>query len=148
MDEFACAYASSPRSTTASSPRLAINPANAILEAETRLARLTIGLDPGLGIVHADYRDRDSFALDLMEAARPAVNAYVLELLRTRTFSRRDFAETARGVCRINPPLSHELAEDAPRWAEAVAPAAEAVAQLLASSEGSRIKEVSTPLSQ
>ena len=72
-----------------SSPRLAINPANAILnylyailEAETRLACLTLGLDPGLGIVHADYRSRDSFALDLMEAARPAVDAYVLEMLR------------------------------------------------------------------
>lgn len=135
------------------SPRLAINPANAILnylyailEAETRLACLTLGLDPGLGIVHADYRSRDSFALDLMEAARPAVDAHVLEMLQTRAFRRRDFAETARGVCRVNPPLSHELAETAPRWAEAVAPAAEAVATLLASSEGSRIKEVSTPL--
>jgi hypothetical protein len=42
--------------------------------------------------------------------------------------------------------LSHELAETAPRWADAVGPAAEAVAQLLASSEGSRIKKVSTPL--
>jgi hypothetical protein len=67
-------------------------------------------------------------------------------MLQTRAFTRRDFAETARGVCRVNPPLSHELAETAPRWAEAVAPAAEAVATLLASSEGSRIKEVSTPL--
>ena len=73
------------------SPRLAINPANAILnylyailEAETRLACLTLGLDPGLGIVHADYRSRDSFALDLMEAARPAVDAHVLEMLQTR----------------------------------------------------------------
>jgi CRISPR-associated endonuclease Cas1 len=136
------------------SPRLAINPANAILnylyailEAETRLACLTLGLDPGLGIVHADYRARDSFALDLMEAARPAVDAHVLELLRTRRFARRDFAETARGVCRVNPPLSHELAETAPQWARAVAPAAEAVTELLASSEGSRLKRVSTPLS-
>jgi hypothetical protein len=136
-----------------SSPRLAIKPANAILnylyailEAETRLACLTLGLDPGLGIVHADHRDRDSFALDLMEAARPAVDAYVLELLRTRRFTRRAFAETGRGVCRVNPPLSHELAETAPRWAEAIAQAAEAVAQLLASSDGSPIKQASTPL--
>jgi CRISPR-associated protein Cas1 len=136
-----------------SSPRAAINPANAILnylyailEAETRLACLTVGLDPGLGIVHADYRDRDSFALDLMEAARPAVDAHVLELLQTRAFTRRDFVETARGVCRINPPLSHELAETPPLWAGAIAPAAEAVAQLLVSSDGSRIKQLSTPL--
>lgn len=136
-----------------SSPRLAINPANAILnylyailEAETRLACLTIGLDPGLGIVHVDYRSRDSFALDLMEAARPAVDAYLLELLHDRTFTRHDFAETGRGVCRVNPPLSHELAETAPRWSEVIAPVAEAVAHELARSEGSWIKRVSTPL--
>lgn len=135
------------------SPRLAINPANAvlnylyaILEAETRLACLTVGLDPGLGIVHVDYRNRDSFALDLMEAARPAVDAYLLELLRDRTFTRRDFAETARGVCRVNPPLSHELAETAPRWGQAIAPVVEAVAHDLARSSGSRIKRTSTPL--
>jgi CRISPR-associated endonuclease Cas1 len=135
------------------SPRLAINPANAllnylyaILEAETRLACLTVGLDPGLGIVHVDYRSRDSFALDLMEAARPAVDAHVSELLHSRAFSRRDFAETPRGVCRVNPPLSHELAETAPRWAAAIAPVAEAVAHELARSNGSRIKRLSTPL--
>jgi hypothetical protein len=82
-----------------------------------------------------------------MEVARPAVDASVLKLLQTRAFSRRDFAETARGVCRVNPPLSHELAETAPRWAEAIAPAAEAVVQLLASTKGSGIKKLSTPLS-
>jgi hypothetical protein len=136
-----------------SSPRLAINPANAllnylyaVLEAETRLACITVGLDPGLGIVHADYRSRDSLALDLMEAARPAVDAYVLELLQTRAFRRRDFAETPRGVCRINPPLSHELAETAPRWATAIAPTVEGVAEQLAQSAGSRIKQLATPL--
>ena len=136
-----------------SSPRLAINPANAILnylyailEAETRLACLSLGLDPGLGIVHADYRDRDSFALDLMEAARPAVDAFVLELLQTRTFNRRDFSETSRGVCRINLTLSQELADTAPRWAAAIAPAAEATVYQLASVKNSRINAVSTPL--
>jgi CRISPR-associated endonuclease Cas1 len=135
------------------SPRLAINPANAILnylyailEAETRLACLTVGLDPGLGIVHVDYRSRDSFVLDLMEPARPAVDAYVLEFLQERTFTRRDFAETVRGVCRVNPPLSHELAETAPKWAAEIAPTVEAVAGQLAGSEGSRIKQLSTPL--
>lgn len=44
-----------------------------ILESEARIACLTLGLDPGLGIWHADYRSRDSFALDLMEAVRPDV---------------------------------------------------------------------------
>ena len=81
-----------------------------------------------------------------MEVARPVVDGYLLELLQARTFTRRDFAETARGVCRVNPPLSHELAETAPRWADAMGPAVEAVAEQLARSEGSRIKQLSTPL--
>jgi hypothetical protein len=49
-----------------------------------------------------------------MEVARPAVDGYLLDLLQTRTFCRRDFAETPRGVCRVNPPPSHELAETLP----------------------------------
>ena len=61
-----------------SSSRLAVNPVNAILnylyallEAETTIACHAVGLDPTLGIVHADNRGRDSLALDLMEAVRP-----------------------------------------------------------------------------
>jgi hypothetical protein len=79
-----------------------------------------------------------------MEAARPAVDSHVLELLRTRRFTRRDFAETARGVCRVvNPPLSNDLVDTGQRWAKAIAPAAEAVTQLFASIEGPEIKRFS-----
>lgn len=134
-------------------PRSAINPTNALLnylyallEAETRNACLIAGLDPGLGIVHVDYRARDSFALDLMEAVRPDVDAYVLELLQSHTFSRKDFAETARGVCRINPPLSHELAETSQHWGRLIAPVVEAVAKQLAGAPGSRVDTLTTPL--
>jgi hypothetical protein len=45
----------------------------------------------------------------------------------------------------VNPPLTHALAETAPRWAEAIAPAAEVVAGQLARSERSRLKQLSTP---
>jgi CRISPR/Cas system-associated endonuclease Cas1 len=69
-------------------PRLATNPAGAILnylyslvEAETTLACHAVGLDPGLGIFHVDQRDRASLALDLMEAVRPLVDSYVLALV-------------------------------------------------------------------
>src|SRR5262249_44320907 len=79
-------------------PRAAVNPANAILnylyailEAEARVALLAVGLDPGLGIVHADVRGRDSLALDLMEAVRPAVDAYLLDLIASRAFGTSDF---------------------------------------------------------
>jgi hypothetical protein len=49
-------------------------------------ACLIVGLDPGLGILHVDYARRDSFALDLMEGIRPSVDAYVLNLVRSRRF--------------------------------------------------------------
>ncbi len=52
------------------SPRLAINPANAVLnyftrssKQRTRLACLKLGLDTGLGVVDVDSRNRDSLAL-------------------------------------------------------------------------------------
>jgi CRISP-associated protein Cas1 len=111
------------------SKRHAINPANALLnylytllEAETTLALHAAGLDPGLGIWHTDERHRDSLALDVMEAARPTIDRYVLDLLTSTTFRARDFHETGRGVCRILPPLTHLLAEAMPALAAAVEP--------------------------
>src|SRR5229473_4954716 len=87
------------------SPRRAINPANAILnylyailEAEARIAALRMGLDPGLGLLHADQRARDSLPCDLMETVRPTVDAFVLELLAARTFRKSDLFETRDGI--------------------------------------------------
>jgi CRISPR-associated endonuclease Cas1 len=120
------------------SPRRAVNPANAllnylyaILEAEAQIAALRMGLDPGLGLLHADQRTRDSLPCDLMEPVRPTVDAYVINLLQGRTFNRRDFFETRKGICRIMPPLTHELAGTAPIWAKELAPVTERVAQEL-----------------
>jgi CRISPR-associated endonuclease Cas1 len=136
-------------------PRLAVTPPNALLnylyallEAETRVACLTVGLDPTLGMVHADYRSRDSLALDLMEAVRPRVDAYMLEVLRQRTFAKGDFFETRRGVCRILSPLTRELAQTLPVWAELVAPVCERVVKMLAEAPGSKIERLSTPLTR
>src|SRR4051812_9640747 len=98
------------------SPRSAANPANAllnylyaILEAESRIALLSIGLDPRMGVLHADLKARDSLVLDQMEAVRPRVDAFVLDLLQTHTFAMGDFFETRQGVCRVLPPMSHRL---------------------------------------
>ncbi len=120
------------------SPRSAANPANAllnylysILETEARIAALTLGLDPGMGVMHADQSARDSLALDLMEPVRPDVDAFVLDLLDARTFSAREFFETRTGGCRLVSPLPAILAETAPRWAALVGPVAERVAQTL-----------------
>ncbi|MDP9357432.1 MAG: CRISPR-associated endonuclease Cas1 [Chloroflexota bacterium] len=133
-----------PRSSPLTgSPRSAANPANALLnylyamlEAEARIALLAVGLDPGLGVLHADLKARDSLALDLMEAVRPKVDAYVLGLLRSHTFAARDFFETRQAACRVLPPLTHRLAETAPAWAKAVAPVAEGVSRDLFRPQG------------
>jgi CRISPR-associated endonuclease Cas1 len=120
------------------SPRKAATPGQALLnylyallEAETRLALIQVGLDPGMGILHADLRARDSLACDLMEIVRPDVDAYLLDLLASRVFARRDFFETREGVCRVLPPLTHALAETSHRWASLIAPHAEALVKNL-----------------
>ena len=137
------------------SPRLAANPANAmlnylyaLLEAETRVACLACGLDPGLGVFHADQKSRDSLVCDVMEAARPAVDEYLLDLLAVRTFSLKDFTETRTGVCRVLAPLTHTLAETTGRWAKAIAPVVETVAVILAADSPSRIERLPTMLTQ
>jgi CRISPR-associated endonuclease Cas1 len=136
-------------------PRLAANPANAILnylyailEAETRLACLGAGLDPGLGVLHADQRNRDSMALDLMEGVRPEVDAAILDLLESRVFRAADFFETRQGVCRVLAPLSHELARTIPNWSRALAPFVEEIARAIAGGPDSRVDRLPTRLTQ
>jgi CRISPR-associated endonuclease Cas1 len=121
--------------------RSATDPANALLnygyrllEAEGRLACLAVGLDPGLGILHADLKGRDSMVLDVIEAVRPTVDGYMLDLFRARPLMRADFAEDRRGVLRVLPPLTHRIAEVMPTWAQALGPVVEKVARILSAS--------------
>ncbi len=138
-------------STLTGSPRVAIDPANAVanllyalLEAESAIALTAVGLDPGVGILHTDQRARDSLALDLMEAARPTVDRYLLDLLSRNAFTAADFVETSAGQCRITPTLARRVADTALTWAREVAPHAEAIAQALAVNGG--IAPPPTPL--
>jgi CRISPR-associated endonuclease Cas1 len=128
------------------SPRMATNSANAILnycyallEAETIFACHSLGLDPGLGIFHRDREGRASLALDVMEACRPAVDAYLLALLTQRTLSAREFVESRKGACRITPRLAEQLAETCEVWRSHVAPVAEWTANTLANHARSRV---------
>jgi CRISPR-associated endonuclease Cas1 len=135
-------------------PRFAANPGNALLnyayamlEAETRIACLIVGLDPTLGVVHTDYGSRDSLALDLMEPVRPHVDRHILDLLRSTTFRFDDFFETRRGGCRLLPPTTRQLAEAAPWLAQLVAPVAEQAARLFKKHAGNTVTQA-TPLTQ
>ena len=139
------------------SPRAAANPANAmlnylyaILEAETRIATMIMGLNPELGLFHADRRYRDSLACDLMEPVRPAVDAHLLSILQTRSFHKADFFENRQGVCRVMPPVTQPLMLTAVKWSRAVAPVVESVAQTLLTAKPRRTvsyKPLPTPLS-
>jgi CRISPR-associated protein Cas1 len=120
-------------------PRTATNPANAILnylyallEAERILACQQIGLDPGL--FHTDQRDRDSLALDIMEAARPTVDGYLLGLDARRTLSASDFGETRSGATRLTAAMAAGLAKTVPVWRDQVVPHVERVAYVLGGS--------------
>lgn len=135
----------SPLSTSA---RKAASPIGAILnylyvlaEFECRLALLAVGLDPGLGWAHRDVPYRDSAALDLLEALRPAVDAYVLELVTSRTFSRREFAELATGQVRLMPELARSLATSTlATWERLASSHAEAIAKSLAKAAGGSVR--------
>lgn len=127
------------RSPLTLAPRNAANPHNAILnylyrlaEIETRIALTSRGLDVGLGIWHSDEANRASLAADCVEVVRPHVDALVLNLARTRTFSAKDFVETREGACRLASSLAQELAPTMPTWAKLVAPYAEMVARHVA----------------
>jgi len=143
------------RSPVSGNQRLAANPAHAILnylyallEAETRIACATSGLDPALGILHTDQPYRDSLALDVMEAARPTVERYVIDLIAGHHFQRRDFYETRRGSCRINRRLTHALALTTDTWSRAIAPTVETVAKVLIGTQTTRPRRTPTRLTQ
>lgn len=123
------------------SPRLATNPVNsilnylyALLEAETRLAAVTLGLDPGIGVMHVDVPYRDSLALDLMEVVRPDVDAFVLDWIRRGLLPRSHFFEQRDGNCRLMADFASTLSQTSSKWAQLVAPVAEWFA-----------REISTP---
>ncbi len=104
-------------------PRNATTPAHAIwnylytlLEAEAVLIIHSLGLDPLVGINHADKPHRNNLALDLIEPVRPRIDAQVLQLLSTRVLSDRDFHETRDGIVRLLDPLTHELAATTHHW--------------------------------
>ena len=137
------------------SPRLACNPPNAILnylysllEAEARLAAATLGLDPGLGVLHVDTTARDSLACDLMEPCRAAVDAYLLEWVTKQPLNREWFSEQRDGNCRLVADFAARLSETAPIWYRQVAPVAEWVARAFWSTIRRPDAPVATRLSQ
>jgi CRISPR-associated endonuclease Cas1 len=120
------------------SPRLSVNPPNAmlnylyaVLESECRLAAAALGLDPGLGFMHVDSRQRDSLPCDLMEPIRPQIDAYVFDCISRAPLSRDWFFEQRDGNCRLMSSLCVRLSETAQTWGALVAPIAEWLVRIL-----------------
>jgi len=134
------------------SPRLAANPANAILnylycvlESESRLAAAALGLDPGLGVLHVDTPSRDSLACDIMEPVRSTVDSYVLEWITRQPLKREWFFEQRDGNCRLMAPFAVRLSETASIWRRAVAPVAEWIAKQFWSTTKRRTQNTHAP---
>jgi len=138
----------SRRSPLTNSPRLAVNPPNAmlnylyaVLESESRLGLAALGLDPGIGVVHVDTPSRDSLACDLMEAVRPQVDAYLLDWIIRQRLQRDWFFEQRDGNCRLMGSFAVRLSETAPTWGRAIAPIAEWVSRALWSTIRKQIRQ-------
>jgi CRISPR-associated endonuclease Cas1 len=134
------------------SPRLAVNPPNAILnylysllESESRLAAAALGLDPGMGVLHVDTKARDSLACDLMEPVRPQVDSFLLDWIMKETLKREWLFEQSDGNCRLMASFAARLSETAPMWGRAVAPYAEWVTGALWSSSSKLARESAPP---
>jgi CRISPR-associated endonuclease Cas1 len=139
------------------SPRLAVNPPNAmlnylyaILESEARLAISELGLDPGIGVLHSDTRTRDSLACDLMEPIRPQVDAFLLDWLLHESLQKKWFFEQRDGNCRLMGSFAAQLSETSRIWRQALGPFAEWIAHTLWSttSQPARTKAPATRLTQ
>jgi CRISPR-associated endonuclease Cas1 len=126
------------KSALTGSPRLAVNPPNAmlnymyaLLESESRLAAAAVGLDPGIGVLHVDTDARDSLACDLMEPARPHVDAYLLKWITGGPLRREWFFEQRDGNCRLMGSFAERLAQSLSTWGRVVAPIAEWTSRML-----------------
>jgi CRISPR-associated endonuclease Cas1 len=139
-------------------PRLAVTPFHAVLnyccalvEAESRLSLVSVGLDPALGLgLHTDSPNRDSLALDVLEPVRPEVERWLLSWVLREPFRKVDFFETATGNCRLKSHLCERLSETGPTWGKLLAPWAEYVARTLwaSTSPSKSERKLSTPLTQ
>jgi CRISPR-associated endonuclease Cas1 len=112
-------------------PLKAASPGNGILNyiyavavGEMTIALTGAGLDPGIGIFHADKERRASLAYDAIECVRPYVDSWLVYWLASAHFSKRAFYEEEDGAIRLTRPLTSHLAMTAAIWR----PAAQAVA--------------------
>jgi hypothetical protein len=108
----------------------------ALLEAEMTVTLLSVGLDPSIGMFHADVDGRSSLALDAIEAARPHVDYWLFAYLASSAFANRDFTELPNGEVRLTHPLTSHLAHTTALWRKVCGPVANWLAQSFSRAAG------------
>jgi CRISPR-associated endonuclease Cas1 len=103
----------------ASAPGAMLNYLFGLAVSQMTIALAAAGLDPGIGIFHADRDGRASLAYDAIEPVRPHIEAWLLCVLAECRFAKRDFYEESDGTIRLTRPLSSWLALSAPLWRQA-----------------------------
>jgi CRISPR/Cas system-associated endonuclease Cas1 len=118
----------------------------AILESEMTVALLARGLDPGVGMFHADIDGRSSLALDAIEAIRPYAEYWLFTYLQASVFANRDFHELPDGEVRLSHPLNSHLAHTAALWRKACEPVAGWLARSFdRASDGGQVRAALAP---
>jgi CRISPR-associated protein Cas1 len=108
----------------------ALNYSYALAEAECVALLREYGIDPTLGVLHADKEGRYSLALDLLETIRPEVDRSIIQVLGVDHrhdqphISTRWFKEARDGTVRLIPPLTHRLADHLAAWSAVARPLA------------------------
>jgi CRISPR-associated endonuclease Cas1 len=126
----------------ASAPAAMLNYLYGVASAQMTIALAGVGLDPGIGVFHADKEGRASLAYDAIEAVRPYIEAWLLCVLAECRFAKRDFWEEGDGTIRITRPLTSWLALSAPLWRSA----AEVVSRWLADTFERVLRPLPAPL--
>jgi CRISPR-associated endonuclease Cas1 len=112
----------------ATAPGAMLNYLFGLAVSQMTIALAAAGLDPGIGIFHADKEGRASLAYDAIEPVRPYIEAWLLCCIAECRFAKRDFFQEPGGTIRLTRPLSSWLALTAPLWRQA----ADVVARWLA----------------
>ena len=97
-----------------------LNYAYAVLHSQVAIACASLGINTGLGVLHARREGRPALVLDLMEPLRPIVDASVVDFIGGHTFSRVDFPIGRDGVCRLHPQLARAIVQLATISPEAI----------------------------
>lgn len=88
-----------------------LNYAYGVLHSQVAIVCASLGIDATAGILHARREGRAALVLDLMEPMRPIVDARIVELIGSHTFSRTDFPIGRDGICRLHPQLARVVAQ-------------------------------------